>query len=106
PYSDTWFTRRGHREQLAQTIAGYNVIAIMHGHYHASGRYRWNGIDIYNMGASKHRRHSFGVFRVTDDRLEVASWHYILERWEWWHKKPINGSAVSEVDGGGVYLDD
>ncbi len=101
PYSDkNWFGLGDYREDLAKTLDGYNVIALFHGHHHASGRYRWKDIQVYNMGATKHRRHAFGVVRVTDDRLQVASWQYSKQHWEWWHVRPINGSRVAAAAGG------
>jgi cytolysin (calcineurin-like family phosphatase) len=101
PFSeDNWFGRGNYRQELARVIAGYNVIALFHGHYHASGRYRWQGIDVYNVGAAKHKRHSFAVVHVSDERLQVASYHHGRERWEWWHRKPINGAAGESVAGG------
>jgi hypothetical protein len=71
-----------------------------HGHYHASGRYRWNGWDVYNVGAAKHDRHSFAVVHVDDRRLRVASWHFGQDRWEWWHQKPIHGATGDAIEGG------
>lgn len=101
PYSeDNWFGRGNYRDTFATAVTGYNVIAVFHGHFHASGRYRWRALDVYNMGAAKHRRFAFGVVRVTDDRLRVASWHHGDQHWEWWHEKPINGSAVTPRAGG------
>ncbi|MCA9592537.1 MAG: metallophosphoesterase [Myxococcales bacterium] len=101
PFSDdNWFGRGDYRERLARALEGHNVIAIFHGHYHASGRYRWAGHDIYNVGAAKHLRHSFAVVRVSDARLRVASWHYGLHEFQWWHEKPINGAPGKEISGG------
>lgn len=101
PFSeDNWFGRGNYRDLLRKTIESFNVVAIFHGHYHASGRYRWHGRDVYDVGAAKHRRHSFAVVRITDDRLRVASFHHELERWQWWHEKPINGGSGDAVAGG------
>ena len=101
PYSvDHWFGRGAYRERLKQVLTGYNVIALFHGHYHASGNYRWQGFDVYNVGAAKHRQNSFAVVRVTDRELRVASWHYVADRWEWWKGKPINGASGTGVEGG------
>lgn len=100
PFSDNWFGNGDYRDRLRSIVEGYNVIAVFHGHYHASGRYRWAGYDVYNVGAAKHRMHSFGVVQVTDSRLRVASYHHGLERWEWWHEKPINGAPTPTVSGG------
>lgn len=97
---DNWFGRGSYRDSFADAVSGFNVIALFHGHYHASGRYRWRGVDVYNVGAAKHRRHAFGVVRVTDDAIRVASWHHGNQHWEWWHEKPINGSSVEDRFGG------
>ncbi|HMR75120.1 MAG TPA: hypothetical protein PKD61_08410 [Polyangiaceae bacterium] len=102
PYSDNWFNRDGHPERLLDAVANYNVIAFFHGHYHASGRYRHLGHDVYNVGAAKHDRHSFAVVRVTDTYLRVASFHHGLERFQWWHEKPING-APGQPRGDGIH---
>ncbi len=102
PYSDNWFARDNHKQRLFDAIKGYNVIAFFHGHYHASGRYRHGGYDVYNVGAAKHRRHSFAVVRVTDTHLRVASFHHGRQQFQWWHEKPINGRR-GKVIAGGVY---
>jgi cytolysin (calcineurin-like family phosphatase) len=101
PYADDhWFGRGNYRERLRRTLSGYNVVALFHGHYHASGHYRWHGWDVYNVGAAKHAQHSFAVVHVSDTRLRVASWQFQEDRWEWWHDKPINGANGSVVQGG------
>ena len=101
PYAENnWFARGDYRDGFAATIGGFNVIAVFHGHYHASGRYHWRDWDVYNVGAAKHRRHSFAVANVNDQRLRVAAWHFDELRWEWWHDKPINGAPGSAVEGG------
>lgn len=110
PYStQNWFGDGRYRADLARVLFGYNVVALFHGHYHASGRYRWEGIDVYNVGSTKHEQWSFGVVRVTDTRLSFASWHYGARQWEFWHDKPINGQRGEEKEGGtrqdrGLYL--
>lgn len=110
PYSTgNWFGDGRYSADLARVVFGYNVIALFHGHYHGSGRYRWEGIDVYNVGSTKHEQWSFGVVRVTDTRLSMASWHYGQRHWEFWHDKPINGDRGAEKEGGerpdrGLYL--
>lgn len=111
PYSDNWFGDGDYRVKLRKLVAGYNVVGLFHGHYHATGRYRWAGYDVYNVGASKHRFHSFAVVRVTDSELRVGEHNYDMKLWEWWHSKPINGAAARAVSGGtlpndGVLLED
>ena len=110
PFSTgNWFGDGRYRADLARIVFGYNVIGLFHGHYHGSGRYRWEGIDVYNVGSTKHEQWSFGVVRVTDTRLSVASWHYGEQHWEYWHDKPINADREAEREGGaredhGLYL--
>jgi len=110
PFSTrNWFGDGRYKAELARVLFGYNVVALFHGHYHASGRYRWEGIDVYNVGSTKHEQWSFGVVRVTDTRLTVASWHWGDRAWEFFHEKPIHGDRAPEKEGGtredrGLYL--
>ena len=108
PWSEgQWFAEGNYREKLRETLDGYNIVALFHGHYHASGYYRWHGIDVYNVGAAKHGHYSFAVVRVTDSRLRVAEWRFMEDRWEWWHEKPINGGSGAVIEGGRhAYSDD
>jgi cytolysin (calcineurin-like family phosphatase) len=101
PYSeDNWFGRGDYRARFARALEPYNVVAVFHGHYHASGRYRWSGLDIYNVGAAKHRQHSFAIVRITDTTLRVASYQHDHRQYEWLHEKPINGAPGPERHGG------
>ncbi len=99
---DNWFGRGDYREKLARALEGYNLVAIVHGHYHATGRYRWHGFDVYKAGAAKHRQHAFLVVKIDDRRLRVAAWQFSERHWEWWHDKPING-APGEIRAGGAH---
>jgi hypothetical protein len=65
------------------------VVGIFHGHYHASGAYRWRGFDVYNVGSPKYYHHSFAVVELRRDVMKVASYNYELKQWIWWHKKPL-----------------
>lgn len=101
PWSEgQWFAEGDYREKLRKTLLGHNVIAIFHGHYHASGRYRWHDWDVYNVGAAKHGHYSFAVVHASDTRFRVAEWRFEEDRWEWWHEKPINGASGSIIRGG------
>lgn len=110
PWSDNnWFGEGRYRADLARVLFGYNVVGLFHGHYHASGRYQWEGVDVYNVGATKHEQWSFAVVHVTDTRFTVLSWNYRDQSWEFWHDKPINGDRAPEREGGarpdrGLYL--
>ena len=90
-YSETnWFGYGPFRDHLQRVLQGFNVVGIFHGHFHATGAYRWHGYDVYNVGSAKYRWNSFAVVHVTDHRMTVSSWNYRYRRWWWWHTKPIN----------------
>ncbi len=88
PYSGSWSDRE--KEAFRKAIDGFNIIGIFHGHYHRSGRYRWEGYDVYNVGSPKHMWHSFAVVRITDTKMTVASWEWESGTWGWSHSKRIN----------------
>ena len=91
PYSDYWWAAKpALTENFAQVISGFNIIAILHGHYHAPGCYKWRGLDVYNIGSIKHGARCFGVIHVTDHTFTFASWNSQQNDWWWWHSKPIN----------------
>ena len=97
PYSTgQWFGDGDHREALASALAGRAVLGIFHGHYHATGAYRWHGIDAYNPGSAKHGGHGFLAVHVGDERMTVGSYSYVLGRFIWWHDKPIFGAKGAE----------
>jgi hypothetical protein len=96
PFTDNWFGEGPYREHLRAALDGYRVLGIFHGHFHASGTYRWHGIDAYLSGSAKHDWHSYTVVHLTDTRMMVASWNYDLEKWWWWHEKPIFGAPGAE----------
>lgn len=99
-----WFGDGDYRTKLRQTIAGYRIVAIFHGHFHGSGHYRWHGVDTYNVGSVKHHQRSFAVVRIGDEQLSVSSWNYEGGYWWWWHAKPLGraGSAPSTGEIWGV----
>jgi hypothetical protein len=98
PYSsENWFAEGGYRERLHDAIAGYRVLGIFNGHFHASGAYRWKGHDAYLMGSAKHSWHAFAVVHVTDTRFTVASYNYDRKAFWWWHDKPIFGAKGREA---------
>jgi hypothetical protein len=96
PFSDFWPAEE--KEDFARIIKGYNIIALIHGHWHSSAHYRWRGFDCYCIGAVKHGQDTFLVVRVTDTQLTVASWHWNRNGWLWWHQKPINAQAGKDQD--------
>lgn len=96
PYSDNWFSSE-YKDALVGALAGHHVLGIFHGHYHASGTYRFRDLDIFNVGSPKHGFESFAVVRVTDERMTVASWNYQRKAWWWWVDKPIFGAPGEAV---------
>jgi 3',5'-cyclic AMP phosphodiesterase CpdA len=96
PWSGSWFGwNTTAAERFGAIIARFNIVAILHGHYHVPGRYQWRGIDVYNIGSIQHGARCFGVIRVTDDTFTFAEWNSELDGWWWWHSKPINAAKGS-----------
>jgi cytolysin (calcineurin-like family phosphatase) len=93
---DNWFGGSSLPDELAETLAGYDVLGIFNGHFHTSGMYRWRGWDAYVEGSVKHAWHSFAVVHVTDTRWTVASYNYDRGAFWWWHDKPIHGATGME----------
>ena len=69
-WDDKWWSP-AQRERFRQTIDGYNILAIIHGHKHDSFIYRWNGYDVLSPGSPKSEapQHNIGVLHITDDKL-------------------------------------
>jgi predicted phosphodiesterase len=88
PYSDWWRDRD--KEAFAETIAGYNVVVIFHGHYHHSLKYRWSGVPVINVGSPRHSMHSFAAVRMTDGRMDIASWNWDRGGWQWALSLPMH----------------
>jgi hypothetical protein len=96
PYSrNTPFVLDGHRERFDAALAGYNVVALFHGHYHATGWYRWRGREVIALGSPKGGWKSFAVVRITDARLTVAAWNYEVGRWWWWRDAPLPSAVAA-----------
>lgn len=87
PFSDWWSPAE--KEAFAKAIEGFNVIGILHGHYHMSGKYQWKGYDCFLIGSPRHSSHRFLVIRVTDARMGVYAWDWDRERWDWMLEKPL-----------------
>ncbi|MBX3228655.1 MAG: hypothetical protein KIT84_08385 [Labilithrix sp.] len=81
PWSDgNWFDGV-YKDRLHRLIDGRNVVAIFHGHHHATGHYEWRGIDVWKPGAVKHDAHTFAVVHATDEHWTVASYDWELDAW-------------------------
>jgi len=93
---DHWFGRGDYRERLARTLQNRRVLGLFHGHYHATGAYRWKGFDVYNVGSPKHMHTSYAVVQVTDNGMKVAAYDYIHRQWIWWHGKPLTDAGPKE----------
>ena len=90
-----WFGGSDEKARFGRLIQGFNVIGIFHGHFHGTGRYTWQGVDVYNVGSPKHSARSFAAVHVTDDRMTVAEWDWNPWRnaWVWHHSKRINRAS-------------
>lgn len=97
PFSDDhWFGRGEYRERLARALQKRRVLGIFHGHYHATGAYRWEGFDVYNVGSPKHSHTSYAVVEVSDHAMKVAAYDYLNQQWVWWHRKPLTPEGPEE----------
>lgn len=82
PWSDgNWFADGNFKARLQSFAERWNVIAIFHGHHHATDHYVWHGIDVFKPGAVKGGAHTFAVVHVTDNRFTVAEWDWDNARW-------------------------
>ncbi len=74
-WDDEWWSP-AERENFRQTINGYNILGIVHGHKHDSFVYNWNGYDVFSPGSAKSEAddHSVGVLNITDKKLTWAEY--------------------------------
>ena len=97
PQTGTIWWTEDERSAFARAIAGYNVVAIFHGHLHNTSHYSWQGYDVYNVGAAKTTdSESFAVVHITDTRFEAANYRWTpgdltgSGKWTGWaHSKSI-----------------
>jgi hypothetical protein len=87
PYSDFW--EREDKDAFAESIAGYNVLAIFHGHEHRTGHYEWRGHPVFRPGAPRHSSHAFLAVRIGEQQMSVAAWDFDARRWWWTAQVPI-----------------
>jgi cytolysin (calcineurin-like family phosphatase) len=81
PFSDWW--KEEEKDAFRRAVEGYHILAVFHGHWHASGPSRWRGLRVINVGSPRHSDHTFGVARYHDGRLDVAAWDWRRGRWAW-----------------------
>jgi cytolysin (calcineurin-like family phosphatase) len=79
PYSDFWEPEE--KTAFGRAIAGYNVLAIFHGHEHRMGHYTWKGHPVFRPGAPRHSSHHFLSVRVGQARMQVAARDFDTRRW-------------------------
>ena len=90
PFSDWW--TEAEKTAFRATVQGYRILAVFHGHWHASGPYRWRGLRVINVGSPRHSDHTFGAVRYRAGRLDAAAWDWKRGRWGWRDPGPEPGS--------------
>jgi cytolysin (calcineurin-like family phosphatase) len=68
-YSSMWWWET-ERDAYYQVIKDYNIIMILHGHYHVTLHYMWNGIDVY--GTATAPSGVFNVIHITGSQMTIA----------------------------------
>ena len=86
PYSSWWSASE--KKAFASALAGRNVLALFHGHFHADGHYLWRGHQVYNVGSPRHGINTFCVVRITDAAVDVGGWDWGEGRFTWYHRRP------------------
>ncbi|HET7294186.1 MAG TPA: metallophosphoesterase [Vicinamibacteria bacterium] len=79
PYSDSW--TQDEKRAFGASLAGFNVLAIFHGHWHRYGHYLWNGMPVFRPGSPKHSSRAFLVVRVRPREMDVAAWDFEKRGW-------------------------
>ena len=95
PYSGTEWWTPSEKNRFAETIKGYNIIGMFHGHYHGTLHYTWCGLDVYNVGSPRHASWSFVAVRITDTTMTVAAWDWRNGRWAWVHRKSFTVATAA-----------
>ena len=70
------------KQVFLETIYGYNVVGIFHGHWHARGYRRWEGWDVYNVSAPRAWDPTFQVVRITRKTMTVTTWDWKSKQWD------------------------
>lgn len=82
PFSDdNWFGRGTFRERFGEALEGRDVVAIVHGHDHATRHYRWRGVDVLQPGAIKEGTPDLTLIHVTSERVTFAVYDYLAKMW-------------------------
>ncbi|MBN1360650.1 MAG: metallophosphoesterase [Sedimentisphaerales bacterium] len=86
------------RNELADVLAGANVIAVLGGHYHKAAVSRYRDINFVQLPSPAPASPSeFTVFRITSDRLVAVPFDYSKSAWTTDKKKildlPIEGPS-------------
>jgi Calcineurin-like phosphoesterase len=76
-----WFADGDYPEHLHALIKDRPVLAIFHGHHHATGHYKWRGIDVFKPGPVKDGGHDLAVVHVSDKSFSLATYNYETETW-------------------------
>jgi len=76
-----WFAEGTFKDRLAAIVESHEIVAIFHGHHHATDHYTWHGVDVFKPGAVKNGAHTFAVVHVTDDRMTVAAYDWDSSVW-------------------------
>jgi len=79
PYSESW--TQDEKAAFGGSLAGHNILAIFHGHYHRYGQYVWRGMPVFRPGSPKHTSHAFLVVRVRPREMDVAAWDFDKRAW-------------------------
>lgn len=97
PFSDSYWWTQKEKDTFYDAIKDYNVVALIHGHFHSSNHAKWNNLDDYLVGSPKDVIHRFLVVNITDTTFKISSWDYNRERWDWKHAKAIPQPAATPV---------
>ena len=88
---------------FVNTLNPYNVVVILHGHWHSVTQYLWNGWDVWGTGNTKYSgwnwNASFSVVRIDHCQLQIMAYGWWTNDWctYWYMDKPISG--LPECDG-------
>ncbi len=75
---ERWWTD-DQRDDFLDVVDGYNVVAYVHGHVHATFAYQQDGLDVLNVGSPYYTQYNaddrghFTAIRITDDHFVAAA---------------------------------